>query len=103
MRVNKRGQQAHRVAYELFVAEIPEGFDLDHLCRNRGCVNPDHLEPVTRRENLLRGETIPARNARITHCPQGHPYDAENTRIRPCGRRRCAACNREAARRWRAR
>lgn len=97
---------AHRVAYEYLKGSIPEGFDLDHLCRNRGCVNPDHLEPVTRRENLLRGKTIPAHNIKKTHCPRGHSYEGVNLRIertvsgvgracRECKRRR----NREAKRR----
>jgi hypothetical protein len=74
--------------------------DIDHLCRNRACVNPDHLEPVTRRENLLRGLTTTARNASRTHCPQGHPYDERNTYISPKGDRRCRECQRESALRW---
>lgn len=84
---------AHRVAYEALVGPIPSGLDLDHLCRNRGCVNPAHLEPVTRKVNILRGESIMAKNARKTHCRRGHEFTPENTRIRANGRN-CRACDR---------
>ncbi len=73
---------AHRVSYELFVGSIPEGLDLDHLCRTRGCVNPAHLEPVTRTENIRRGicsEVQKQRHKMRTHCPHGHEYTPENT------------------------
>lgn len=79
VRVEKRARMAHRHIYELLVGPIPERRDLDHLCRNRRCVNPAHLEPVSRRTNLLRGQTITARNAAVTHCPHGHEYTAANT------------------------
>lgn len=69
---------AHRFAYELLIGTIPEGKQLDHLCRNRTCVNPLHMEPVTQRENLLRGDTIISRCLQKTHCPQGHPLDGDN-------------------------
>ena len=79
---------AHRVLYEKWFGPIPNGLDLDHLCRNTWCVNPYHQEPVTRRENLLRGETVTARNAAKTHCIRGHllpPYQAGKKRqCRPC-------------------
>lgn len=78
---------AHRIAYELEVGPIPKGMTLDHLCRNRACVRPDHLEVVSRGENVLRGEGLTAVNARKTHCPRGHEYDLISG-----GRRRCRTC-----------
>lgn len=84
---------AHRYAYELLVGPIPPGLQLDHLCRVPRCVNPDHLEPVTNRENSLRGTSPLAQNARKSHCPQGHPYDEENT-YHYDGERHCRECGR---------
>lgn len=97
--VDGRNAMVHRVTYEHHVGPIPDGLDLDHLCRNRTCCNPDHLEPVTRRENLLRGDTVNARHATATHCKHGHAFTIENTMIvtRPDGsirQRRCRACRR---------
>lgn len=85
---------AHRVAYQLVIGPIPDGLELDHLCRNHLCVNPCHLEPVTHRENTLRGRSQSALNAKVTHCPKGHSYDETNTGIRPKGERSCRACDR---------
>jgi hypothetical protein len=82
---------AHRAVYELLLAPIPEGLTLDHLCRNRICVNPAHMEPVTMRVNLLRGEGPSARAARATHCPQGHEYSPDNTYRSKRGRE-CKKC-----------
>lgn len=80
-----RSQYAHRVAYEFAKGPIPEGLTIDHLCRVRNCVNPDHLEAVSLRENVLRSPiAVAAINARKTHCPQGHPYIA--------GERHCGVC-----------
>lgn len=80
----RRSAYAHRVAYTLYVGPIPDGLTLDHLCRNRRCVNPSHLEPVTAVENFRRAM------AARTHCANGHPYD-ESTPIRQ-GARNCAIC-----------
>lgn len=98
----RRMVSAHRLAYELVVGTIPKGKELDHLCRNRACCNPVHLDPVTCRTNLLRGETAAAANVRKTHCPAGHPYDAENTYLRADrpGTRDCKKCRNNAAREY---
>jgi len=95
---------AHRVFYEYFIAEIPAGLELDHLCRVRHCVNPWHMDPVTRSVNLKRA-TPPKHNRSKTHCPQGHPYDEENTLRIPSrpNARYCLTCNREQSRARRAR
>lgn len=93
--IDGRNRMTHRVAYELLVGPIPEGLELDHLCRNRSCWNPSHLEPVTHAENVLRGTAPAAQNARKTHCPKGHPYDEANTIYRKWGRR-CRACHNAA-------
>lgn len=87
----RRVVRAHRLVYELLVGPIPDGLQLDHLCRNRGCVRPDHLEPVTRRTNILRGTGPSAIHARKTQCPHGHPYDRTVTR-RGTTERRCSTC-----------
>lgn len=89
---------AHRYAYTLLVESIPSGLQIDHLCRVRACVNPKHLEAVTQRENLLRGNTMAAINLAKTACVQGHPFDQENTYVYK-NSRVCRACvhNRQAA------
>lgn len=97
---------AHRYIWETLVGEIPVGMQLDHMCRNRGCVNPDHMEIVTLVENVLRGEGITAKNARKTHCIRGHEFTPENTGPKKSynGKtwRRCRACSREDRAIWRA-
>ena len=105
-RVGKKLVRAHGYTYRALVGPVPRGFDLDHLCRVRHCCNPKHTEPATRRINLLRGQGLTARNAAITSCPKGHPYNEENTRW--CGTRRpwrlCRECGRQGnKRRYRAR
>lgn len=91
--VNHKGRTgyAHRMSYELFKGEIPEGLEIDHTCRNKGCVNPDHLEAVSRSENIQR--MIPHRrdyHTERTTCPKGHPYDC----LTKQGHRSCRECNR---------
>lgn len=85
--------QAHRYSYELHVGLIPDGLQVDHLCRNRLCVNPDHLEPVTPRQNTLRGNNPSAVTTRTGVCKRGHFMDDANTRVRPNGKRECRACS----------
>lgn len=99
MMADGKSHPAHRVAYEIMVGPIPEGLELDHLCRNPACCNPSHLDPVTHRTNLMRGNGACARNARKTHCPKGHEYTPENTRTPPSGGRWCLACERERSKR----
>ncbi len=77
---NGKTVRAHRFAYEDSIGSVPAGLELDHLCRNRGCVNPWHLEPVSHRENMMRGDTGKHLSDR-THCPSGHEYNESNTRI----------------------
>lgn len=86
----KRRVSAHRQSYVMAKGEIPEGLQIDHLCRNKKCVNPEHLEAVTQQENMRR--------AAKTHCKHGHPFSEENTAIDPRGGRRCKACGRERTR-----
>lgn len=92
--------QAHRWAYEQANGSIPEGLTLDHLCRNRACVEVTHLEPVTHRVNILRGVGPTAQNARKTHCKRGHPFTLENTYTRLGGKRQCRQCRRAHQKRW---
>lgn len=85
MSVDGKEVLVHRWAYERFVGSIPERFDIDHLCRNRSCVNTAHLEAVTHQENTLRGVRRP-------FCKHGHEYTPENTISRPNGSRTCRTC-----------
>lgn len=86
---------AHRVAYEMLVGPVPSHLQIDHLCKNRRCVNPDHLEPVTAELNRIRGEYGKAAQAaqrNKTHCAQGHPYSGANLYVDPQGNRQCRTC-----------
>lgn len=98
-KVDGQPHLAHRWSYMTFVGPIPAGMQIDHLCVTPRCVRPTHLEPVTGRENLLRGRTFQAENAAKTECVNGHPFDEANTHITPKGTRRCRACGRDQARR----
>lgn len=93
-KVGRRTVQAHRFMYELMVGPIPPGLHIDHLCRNHSCLNPDHLEAVTKRENTLRGFSNAAMNARKTHCVRGHEFTPENIWRQPDRPRSrfCVAC-----------
>lgn len=100
----RRKTMTHRVTYEYFRADIPDGLPLDHLCRVRACANPWHLEPVSQWENVLRSDI-----AMKTHCKNGHPYTPENTYWQPTPTRRthvcrrCRTCATESLRRYRQR
>jgi hypothetical protein len=90
----RRTLYPHRVSYELHNGAIPEGLHIDHLCRNRACCNPEHLEAVSCRENILRSPIAPAsQNAAKTHCLYGHEYTEANTVTTKTGRN-CRTCNR---------
>lgn len=90
--IHQVGYFTHRVVYELRVGPIPEGLELDHLCRVRHCANPEHLEPVTGRENIRRGTSPSAINGRKTHCKNNHEFTPENTYVSPLGKRTCRTC-----------
>jgi len=98
-----RDFMAHRAAHVIHKGEIPEGFEVDHLCRVRDCVNPDHLEAVTPRENWRRACSPSRLNSLKMQCPQGHPYADENLYVDPAGRRQCRECVRRRSREYQAR
>lgn len=95
-----KSRLAHRASYEEFVGPIPEGLTIDHLCRVRHCVNPAHLEAVTHRENIMRGETRAAENAAKTVCIHGHEFTFANTYVSPDGKRACRTCQRDRRARY---
>ena len=100
-KVDGHTRVSHRWYYQQVVGPVPAELQLDHLCRNRACCNPEHLEPVTCRENLLRGDTFQASNAAKVQCPKGHPLSGENLMVSG-GRRVCRTCKRAATAKWRA-
>lgn len=98
IRMNGAMASAHRAAYEVLVAQIPDGLEIDHRCRVRCCVNPTHMEPVTHAENVRRGvlvEITRDRFASQTHCKKGHAFDEENTYVCGDGWRKCKVCTRD--------
>jgi hypothetical protein len=102
----KSQMRVHRWSYQYYVGQIPEGFTIDHLCRNTLCVNPQHLEPVTQRENLRRSDVVTGKRSGATHCPRGHEYSTKNTAAytnkRGYSRRKCRTCASAVdAARWR--
>jgi hypothetical protein len=97
-KIDGKTHAMHRLLYEEFRGPIPAGLELDHLCRVRHCVNPQHLEPVTRRENCLRGTSFAAINAAKEACKHGHPYSGDNLYVDGEGRRFCRECRRVWAR-----
>lgn len=102
--VDGRAIRVHRATYEMFAEPIPPGLEPDHLCRIRRCAAPAHLELVTHKENMLRGDGIGSMNAAKTHCGTcGEPFDEANTYIMPSGGRDCRACIRARAARYKAR
>lgn len=92
--------EAYRVSFEMLVGPVPSGLDLDHLCRNRACINPAHLEPVTRRVNVLRGFNACADHARQTHCIHGHEFTPGNTYTAGGTRRKCRICTNASVKRY---
>lgn len=96
---------AHRAAYQALVGRVPDGLELDHLCRNRLCCNPDHLEAVPRSINLMRGlgPSLTRARPRKTHCPAGHEYTPANTYTNPSGFRLCKICRRSHTATYRSR
>ncbi len=101
VRLEGKTRYVHRLSYEAIIGPIPIGYDIDHLCRNTICYNPEHLEAVTHMENMSRGK-----HARKTHCPKGHPYSGDNLYIGKQKRggtvaRRCKECRRASCEAWR--
>lgn len=93
---------AHRIAWFILRGRIPEGLEPDHLCRNRACVRPGHIELVPEWKNILRGSGVAAINAKKTHCDKGHPLSGDNLFVRKSGHRLCRQCHRDSLRRRRA-
>ena len=103
VQINGKTKRLHRAMWELLVGPIPDGMTIDHICRNRGCCNPDHLRVMTQKEN---NESSPAYRATrskkdwsVTHCDKGHEWSDESTYVASNGHRFCRTCNRDSKRR----
>jgi len=94
---------SHEFSYRLFVGPVPDGLELDHLCHNPKCINPDHLEPVTHQANMIRGLSFNSNrgNCLKTHCIHGHPLDELNTYVSKDGHRHCKTCIKERCAKYR--
>lgn len=96
--LHKPNSYAHIASYEEVNGVVPEGLELDHLCRVRHCVNPSHLEAVTHLENIRRGKSPSAFHRVKSHCYKGHPFNSDNTIVNEKGWRVCITCKRESGR-----
>lgn len=103
IKIDGENVSAHRTSYAAYLGPIPEGLTIDHLCRTRLCVNPDHLEAVPMGVNVLRGMNTAAQNARKTHCKRGHALEGGNLYVTRVGERRCKQCRRDGQREWKLR
>ncbi len=100
---SRRNERAHRASYEANVGPIPAGLVIDHKCRVRSCVNPDHLRVVSNKENVLCGEGVTARNAKKTKCHRGHSLSGHNLYMTPDGWRSCRRCRNDNTIKYKAR
>lgn len=100
--INGALQMSHRVSYEIHIGPIPRNMEIDHICRVRCCVNPEHLRPLPHKDNVLCGSGLTAKHALKTHCINGHPFSGDNLQFKPNRNERvCRQCNKDRALAWR--